>query len=265
MVARLTGVGAAAALEGAAPRRLGPPRRLQGAPQSAAVAPVLAAVKPVAAAAPLQGSTAAPPQQPPAADGAPPATHQAPATPMVLQAEALARTQQAAEQAYRRGLAEGAAAAQLEHGQLQARLSEAVATALQALQGRLASAEQLATALTRQTLLQLLGEPAARPQLLAALLQHRLAAVADGSQVRVRLNPQDLQALGDLASSLQATHGAHVLVRGDTAVAPGGCGIDLAMGSLDAGLDTAQALIRQHFQAAAEASPTTGRPHEPTP
>ena len=265
MVARLTGVGTTAALEGAAPRRLGPARRLQAAPQSAAVAPVLAAVKPVAAAAPLQGSTAAPPQQPPAASPAPQAPALAAATPMVPQAEALARTQQAAEQAYRRGLEEGAAAAQREHGQLQTRLSESVATALQALQGRLASAEQLATALTRQTLLQLLGEPAARPQLLAALLQHRLAAVADGSQVRVRLNPQDLQALGDLgdlAGALQATHGTHVVLRGDTAVAPGGCGIDLAMGSLDAGLDTAQALIRQHFQAAAEASPP---PHEPTP
>lgn len=240
MVARLSGIVSRGSVEAAAPRRLGPARGV--AAPATPVAPLLP-MAPVAALAPVPLAPETPPP---------------PAVPMVPEAEAEARERRAAEQGWRRGLDEGHQAAQREHARWVEGLVQAAAASAATLDRRLADAGSLALALAGQALEQLLGDAGARLPLLEQLLHHRVAALRGASTVQLHLNPQDLESLGGAAAllvRLPVPSGLQLQVVADAAVAGGGCTLELELGSLDTGLDTARALIRQHFEAARDAQP----------
>ena len=115
-----------------------------------------------------------------------------------------------------------------------------------------AALEAEAAALAFGVVCRLLGDAAARRETIEALVGQAMADLRSQA-LRVRLNAADLALLDEGGSAgaigLRARH-PDIEWIADSAVQPGGCLIDSAGGTLDAGLDTQLQRLLQHWRTA---------------
>jgi len=247
-------VAAAPARAGAAPVAAGPAAPTP-APSAAAThapverAPVKEGPAPVTPPAPVPAPaaptvTSAPPAAVPTP---PPAPAPAPVPQAPAPAPAVTAAQQEAErrkvqaelaelraEAERRGYAVGHEKGEAEARRLlQAQIDRFQGLAAQLAQARtavLAEAEDGIVELAFAALCRILGEQAASRDGVRAMVAHCAADVREREQVGIRLHPDDVALLGDVA-------GQPVRVSADPGIVLGGCIVDSAKGTLDARLD----------------------------
>jgi flagellar assembly protein FliH len=220
----------------------------------------------------------------PAPDAAPrpggrndPAPESALATP---RSDARLPADQIAQEAYRRGCEEGAAAARDEAMRSAAQTIEReVALRLERLQqemtrkadkayqehvhARTQALEALIAGLPRQiearvdavedelaaacfeVLCRILGEQAARPEAVRAQVANALAALQGRRVTAIRVHPGDLRALETLGVTTARPGQAEVRWIGDSAVELGGCILETPEGGLDARVESQLAALRE--------------------
>lgn len=224
----------------------------RGRAQASAAAAAAEAPKPVAAASP-----AAQPVASPAAPVAPAVDIQA----LVNQAResVLEQFKEEAEKGRelgrQRGLQEGREqGAEESRQQFAAELARVrgIADKLQAaLDGGMQGLEQMAAAIAFEAVARILGEQAATPEGILALVRRAASQHASRDGVLVRLNPADLSALraaGALEAELPS--GGKVDWLADQSVEMGGCIVEAAGGELDARLETQVEALRAALLAA---------------
>ncbi|WP_186209007.1 hypothetical protein [Burkholderia gladioli] len=152
-------------------------------------------------------------------------------------AEHAAEFEQGARQAFGQGVEQGRQdAARMEEERIAA-LRDGVARAGDAFASRLRELERLAADTALVALERVLGEPSRYAELVAGTVRHRLASIADGSVLEVRVSAADFLDPAGL-EAIRAALGAasSVVLEVDPGLAAGACMIGLTLGRLDAGI-----------------------------
>lgn len=176
------------------------------------------------------------PTETPPAPAAPPAAPPAPSA-TDWQARVDAARQAGWSDGYRDGL-QALDAAKRQHAQ---QTTAQVASVVMALQDQLATQQaQFAQALVDTALLLarqvVRSELAQRPELVAGVAADAVAAMVRSAQgMQLRLNPDDLALVQDGVGEVLAER--QVLLRGDVAIARGGCVLDADLGHVDARIE----------------------------
>ena len=95
-------------------------------------------------------------------------------------------------------------------------------------------------------------ELAVRPELVVSIIKNALSQIEAAGEIRIKLNPDDLELLNHTPANLEAelSDSAAVSFESDPAIASGGCIIETDAGNIDARLETQFQAIDESFQAA---------------
>ena len=105
---------------------------------------------------------------------------------------------------------------------------------------------ELVLAISRKVMM---SETEERRSAVLSLVRNALEKVRDQEKINIRVNPEDYEFLLQSRRELQRVVGVDksIMVSVDPIVGRGGCSIDTAFGSVDAGIDTQLEMIRRAF------------------
>lgn len=106
---------------------------------------------------------------------------------------------------------------------------------------------ELVMAISRKVMM---AEMEERRSAVLSLVRNALERVKDQQKINIRVNPEDYEFLLQSRRELQRVVGVDkaIMISVDPIVGRGGCSIDTAFGSVDAGIDTQLEMIRRAFQ-----------------
>jgi flagellar biosynthesis/type III secretory pathway protein FliH len=145
------------------------------------------------------------------------------------------------------GREDGLAEAERREAERLSLLEKAMGEAGRDLAGSLSSLERLAALLARDSLEVILGDPAYRQELLAALIAKQVAQVEKSALVEISVSVDDFptrSSLSDIAG--KAGLGARIFAT-SADIAPGGCTMRFRLGSQEIGIDQQWGAVRERL------------------